>query len=56
MKGVPLGDDYTSIMAFCYTIFLQGVTTSNVAWSCPSTPPLQSVYGQNFEMVSLACG
>jgi hypothetical protein len=26
MKGVLLDDDYTSIMAFCYTIFLQGVT------------------------------
>jgi len=56
MKGVLLDDDYTSIMAFCYEIFLQGVTISNVVWSSPNAPPLQFVSGQSFEIVSLTCG
>jgi len=55
MKGVLLDDDYTSIMAFCCTNFLQGVTISNVAWSSPNAPPLQFVFSQSSEMVSLAC-
>jgi len=56
MKGGLLDDDYTSIMAFCYKFFLQGVTISNVAWSSLNVLPLQFVSSQSSEMVSLVCG